>query len=235
MDAKDNDDLKTQEILQQKDGFVFKSPSNILISAATQSGKSVFLKDILLYKSGLFLNAPNKCLFYYKVWQDLYDDIQNNFEGKIVFLQKFDSKEIEKLENSFLVFDDFLYSLDQEFVEIFLVSSHQKRLTPIFITQSLYFNDVLKTIRKNCHYYIFLSHLDASSVYRMMSNDITGTALKKFQHAFEYVMNEKMYTHLVYDRLPSSKRDLRMKYDILSYQKDKTLPYVYKVFNVYDE
>lgn len=228
------DDVKISATFVTEDSYAFRTPSNILISAATQCGKSVFLRDILLHKNGLFLNAPNKCVFYYKVWQTIYDDIRQHFEGKVVFLNIFKAKSIEKLEHCFVVFDDFLSDLNKEFLDIFLVSSHQKKLTVIFLSQSLYYDNMLKIIRRNSHYYIFLSQLDASSVYRLMANDITGKALSKFRYAFEYIMNETLYTHIIYDRNPATKTSLRMKYDILSYQKNKSLNYIYKVFDVYD-
>ena len=191
------------------------------------SGKSVLLHNLLKYRDILFQTPHSKCVFYYSVYQPFMTDLETCFKNKIVFLQKFKTKHIKKYKDCFLVFD-----LSHSFLEIFLVSTHQSNLTTIFLTQTLYFDDVLKTIRRNCHYFLFTSDLDSSSVFRVISSDLDRKSLDLFKQSFRRIMQSKDYAHIVYDRHPQTPSNLRFKYDIFARALNPSSEYMYKVFTV---
>ena len=196
------------------------------------SGKSILLHNLLKYRDILFQTPHSKCVFYYSVYQPFMSDLETSFKDRIVFLQKFKTKHIKKYKDCFLVFDDFLSKLSPSFLEIFLVTTHQKNLTTIFLTQTLYFDDVLKTIRRNCHYFLFTSDLDSSSVFRVISSDLDRKSLDLFKQSFRRIMRSKDYAHVVYDRHPQTPSDLRFKYDIFARALNPSSEYMYKVFTV---
>ncbi len=218
--------------MNKSESFAFKSPSNVMISGCTQAGKSQFLYYLLIHRKRLFENCSNKVLFYYSVWQKIYTDLERNFDGKIFFSQTFKKEDIEPLYNSFVIFDDFLTKFSSEYLDIFLVGSHQKNLTCVFLTQALFFNDIVKTIRRNTHYFVYLGNLDKMSVFRNMQSDLDKYSLEKFKEAFSAIMSVQ-YAHIVYDRFPTTQENLRMKYDVLTYAKNPNFDeYIFKVFKV---
>ena len=59
----------TLKSFARKDALVFKSPANILIAGCSQSGKTYFTQDLLIFKERLFVNPPQNIIIFYREWQ----------------------------------------------------------------------------------------------------------------------------------------------------------------------
>lgn len=224
----------TLDTFPRNDIVVFKSSANILISGCSQSGKTYLTHDLLVFKDRLFLDPPQNVIVFYREWQKVYDSLQNHFSDRISFKTDFDPDDLKNVTDCIIVFDDFLSKVNNNFLDLFLVGAHHRRLVNVFLTQTLFFNEALKIIRRNCNYFIFMSLLDSQSVFRLMQNDISGNALDIFKTAFFKIMS-RQFSHIIYDRHPKSKNILRFKFDILKPLHDHTLYYEYKIFKIYPD
>ena len=174
------------------------------------------------------MKPHKKCIFYYKIWQELYTELASEFKGKIIFKQIFKPRKIVLVKNCYIVFDDFLTQLTAEFLDMFLVGNHHKNLTIVFLTQELFFNDILKTIRRNTHFFVFLGSLDKNSVFRILSVDLDKLEMEKIKKGFKRIM-KKPYKHIVYDRFPTTHTALRIKHDVMSYARNPAIGYIYRI------
>ena len=68
------------------DKFQFVHPFTMIVAGPTMSGKSTFIKYLLLLHEHLFHPAPERVLWIYKRWQPLYDELKNWISG-IIFIQ----------------------------------------------------------------------------------------------------------------------------------------------------
>ena len=176
----------------------------------------------------MFAKPHKKCIFYYKIWQTLYTELEKEFEGKIIFKKIFKREKIVRVKNCFIVLDDFLTQLTSEFLDMFLVGNHHKNLTVVFLTQELFFNDVLKTIRRNTDFFVFLGSLDKNSVFRVLASDLDTLEMERFKNGFKKIM-KKPYRHILYDRFPTTYTTLRVKHDVMSYARNPYIGYIYRI------
>ena len=98
---------------------------NIIISGATQSGKSSFVKNLLINKQKLLEPPPKSTYLVYKIWQPIYSELQ-----QIGLINKFIQgvPEIEQLKKIFIthineggcifIFDDIG---EQTFLSLFFI------------------------------------------------------------------------------------------------------------------
>ena len=55
--------------------YSFKHPTSFIVSGATQSGKSTFVKNLLANKNNLICPPPKVAYMIYKIWQPIYSEM----------------------------------------------------------------------------------------------------------------------------------------------------------------
>ena len=132
----------TLKSFARKDALVFKSPANILIAGCSQSGKTYFTQDLLIFKERLFVNPPQNIIIFYREWQKVYDNLKQHFSEQISFKTEYDPDELKNMTNCILVFDDFLSKINDDFLDLFLIGAHHRKLVNVFLSQTLFFNEL---------------------------------------------------------------------------------------------
>lgn len=134
--------------------FQFHSPTTILISGVSQSGKSTWIEKVINFNDQLFDTPPKKIIYCYSAYQNLFDRIKN----KVNLFQGIPSLEeicLPNKEHVLLILDDMLDQLSRDIVNIFTVSSHHCNISCIFVTQNIFFkNPHLRSISLNSHYIV---------------------------------------------------------------------------------
>ena len=139
----------------------FHSPSTILISGSTQSGKTRFTKKLLENASGMFDIPPQRILYAYSEYQPVFDDMKTTIPN-IEFHQGLPSRgQIEDFseghDHVILVLDDLMLKItsSEECVQLFTVTSHHRNVSVLFLTQNIYPPGMYaRTISLNCAYVI---------------------------------------------------------------------------------
>jgi hypothetical protein len=117
----------------------------MLICGPSESGKTFLTHKILTYKKDLFVHSPEKVLFFYNQWQDIYDRMTE--DGSVSeFVKGVPTREnIEKLAlysdspgGSLAIIDDGGLRVDVATAELFTVFSHHHKISCIFISQVLF-------------------------------------------------------------------------------------------------
>ena len=88
--------------------------------------------------------------------------------------------------------------------------------------------DILQTIRRNTHFFVFLGSLDKNSVFRILSADLDKLEMEKNKKGFKRIMRNP-YKHIVYDRFPATHTFLRVKHNVMSYARNPTIGYIYRI------
>jgi hypothetical protein len=79
-------DLTLSKKSQDFEGFKFIHPFTMIISGPTMSGKSTWIKKVLIHSDQLISPVAERILWIYKRWQPLYDELKH-WIPSIVFIQ----------------------------------------------------------------------------------------------------------------------------------------------------
>lgn len=79
-------------------------PFTMLVSGPTGSGKSFFVKDLIQHKQDMFSTIPDKIVWFYGIYQSMYDEIQD-----VTFIEGLPSKYRDFLgSHTLFVIDDLM-------------------------------------------------------------------------------------------------------------------------------
>ena len=57
----------------QVEEYTFTHPTSFIVCGATQTGKSTFVKNLLVNSENLLRPTPKVTYLFYKFWQPIYD------------------------------------------------------------------------------------------------------------------------------------------------------------------
>ena len=101
----------------------FEHPSNWLIGAPSQSGKTHLVYNILKNNEKIIKPKVSKFIYCYTEWQPLYEKMVVEIKNSN-FIKGL--PEFEILENSILILDDLMSEVVENKKALFTVGSHQK-------------------------------------------------------------------------------------------------------------
>jgi hypothetical protein len=137
----------------------FKSPSCSLICGPSQSGKTVLAGRIVGNRRILFDTPPVRVVYYYHIWQEIYDTMLR--DGIIDECKEGlpDEQDIHQLGEhassggSLIVIDDQLLNISNTTASLFSVFSHHLAISTLFLTQTLFSkNPLLRHLSLNSQY-----------------------------------------------------------------------------------
>lgn len=108
------------------------------------SGKSTWIKKVLIHSDQLIRPVPDRILWIYKRWQPLYDELKY-WIPSIVFIEgitediKYDTV-INSRKRTLLIIDDMMKDAtqDKEICELFTEGAHHRNLSVVCIMQNLF-------------------------------------------------------------------------------------------------
>ena len=114
--------------------FPFISPSLIMVSGATMSGKTEFVLRLIREREHLFTSPPKSILYAYSTWQDKFEQLSD-----VTFHEGLPNREMLE-PNSLCIIDDLMTeaSSSLEVMKLFTIDAHHKQITVIFLTQVIF-------------------------------------------------------------------------------------------------
>ena len=176
----------------------FEHPSNWLIGAQSQGGKTYFVYQLL------------KNAIRYSEWQTIYEKMMIEINN-ISFMKGL--PDIIDLENVVIVLDDLMSEVieNKSLLNLFTLGSHHKKISTIFLTQNIYEKGkYARTISLNCHYMVLFKNLRDQSQVLHLSRQLYPGDTKFFQEVFRLATEEK-YGHLILDLKQKSNNLLRLR------------------------
>jgi len=211
----------------------FNSPTTILVSGATMSGKTTLTYDILKRASGMFEIPPQKIIYAFGEYQPLFSEMEQTIPGLILHQGLPDREQVEDWSkdspHTVLILDDLLNSVtkSEDALFLFCVTAHHRRVSVLFLTQNLYMpGKYARTISLNCHYVLLFRNVrDARQVVTFGSQVFPGK-VAYFKDAYDKATSVP-YGYLLVDMSPASPDKYRLRTLILPGQD--TIVYAPKI------
>ena len=187
----------------------FEHPSNWLIGAQSQGGKTYFVYQLLKI-ADIFKPDLPKIIYCYSEWQTIYEKMMIEINN-ITFMKGL--PDIIDLENVVIVLDDLMSDVieNKSLLNLFTVGSHHNKISTIFLTQNIYEKGkYARTISLNCHYMVLFKNLRDQSQVLHLSRQLYPGDTKFFQEVFKLATEEK-YGHLILDLKQKSNNLLRLR------------------------
>ena len=199
----------------------FSLPRTMLIVGATQSGKTQFIKRLLLEREAMFTPVPDRIIYCYTVWQEAYDELERILGEKIEFRTDVPPKE-ELIEiwnkkggETLVVIDDKMSllknnSFGQSVVELVTVVCHHCHVTCLIVTHHLFHNKILGEIGLNSQSIcLFRNNRSAMQIKSLASQMMPGQT--------DYLMDSyekatgKNYGYLIIDTSHNEDKKFRLR------------------------
>ena len=159
--------MPTKKVKKSKsclsESMVFNTPFTMIVSGATMSGKTEWVKRLLAHKENMMIPVLKKVLFCYKYWQPSYTEMLKTMP-EITFHKGMhndivQSKYFDANGPSLIVFHDLMRTVmnDDTAADLFTEGVHHRNISVVFIIQNLFFQGKQsRTI--SVHYFIFLKN-----------------------------------------------------------------------------
>lgn len=211
-------------------------PKNFLIAGSTQSGKTHFIKRMLLEAESLFFPKFDRIIYCYGAWQPMFDELQYQLGAMIQFRTDIPSKEEltkiwqEKGGHTMLILDDKMGSLKENalgasVLEIICVISHHCQVSVVVTLQNIFHNKVVREISLNTHYMCLFRNNRSFQQIRTLGNQIMPSQIKYFLDSYEKATS-KNYGYLLVDLAPD--RNIKFQLRSCIFSDENTVIYLPK-------
>ena len=195
--------------MYQVSQFVFNTPTTIVVSGTTGSGKTTWIKRVL-DNLNMFKTKPDRIVYCYGVWQDAFSDMKN-----VEFRQGLNLPNNSGDQHLLLILDDLMSAVVESpsAEALFTEGSHHKNITVIFILQNFFKQGKhARTIALNSHYINIMRNPRDIQQIKILGRQIGQEKL--IEEAYKDCMT-KQYGYLLLDLSPhNTNEELRLKTNI---------------------
>ena len=188
-------------------------PFTMVLTGPTQSGKTVFLQNLLLFQREMFFPVPDKIVWFYGIHQSLYDEIPD-----VTFVEGFPPNYRDYLAmNTVFIFDDLMSECanDKRLSILFTKGSHHLNLSVIFLSQNCFHKgSEIRTITLNAHYLLLFKNRRDLSQIMHLGRQLYPRHDKFFQEVYEDA-TRKPFSYLFIDLKNETPEELRLRTQIL--------------------
>lgn len=202
----------------------FRNPCSFVLSAASQSGKSTFVFNLLRNINSLFIDprCAQNVLFFYNEWQSIYDEIrQENLVTRFIKTAPTYSEVntqtllFRETGGSVIVLDDYGDTLTNDIVKLFTTGCHHFNLVLILTVQNLFIkNPLFRTISLNCTYMVIFRNPRDKSQIVYYSRQFHPSKPKTIINIFEEATDQP-YSYLLFDHHQQTSDFLRIRSHVL--------------------
>jgi len=210
--------------------FPFEGPSTFSISGTTGSGKTSWIKNLLIHKDKLFPeNPPHNILYCYGVWQPLFEEMEQSIPNISFHRGSPSTEHIENISknnhHNIIILDDLMQDVvkNPEIEMLFTRGAHHKKLTIIYLNQNMFCQGkYARTIALNSHYLILFKNLrDCSQIQRLGQQIFPGQSQVLVEAYKDCIL--EAYGYLVIDLSPHTDEKYRLRTKI--FPEEDTLVY----------
>ena len=202
----------------------FLSPTTMIVSGPTGSGKNTFVFKLIEHKAKMFTVEPERIYYFYSVWQPLFDRILNK---NIHFVQGLpDEKLIRTISNdkhNLIILDDMQIKAmnDPYIANLFSRESHHNNLSVILLLQNLFHQGKYRRdVSLNSHYFILFKNLRDTNQVKVLGNQLG--IRRKLENAYKDA-TEESFSYILVDLSPSSNSNYMLRSHV--FPEDHTIVY----------
>jgi hypothetical protein len=187
----------------------FKTPANICLYGATQSGKTSFVLRLLEHRDDMFTTKPERILYCYGSWQSAYEDL-SKYKGVTMHEGVPSRSTVEEFTYdklpTVMVLDDLLGDIvnSKEVQHYVTVMSHHNNMNIIMLLQSIFPKGTYaRTISLNCHYMVLFSNKRDGNQVKVLGSQLMPAHVKYFVDSYRKA-TAKRWGYLLIDIHPHS-------------------------------
>ena len=176
----------------------------MIVSGATKSGKTEWVKRPLVWKENMMIPVPKKVLFCYKYWQLSYTEMaktmpetfHQGMPNDLVRSNYFDPN-----APNLIAFEDLMRT----------EGAHHRDISVVFIIKSLFIQGKQSiTISVNAHYFILLKNLQDRQQVEAFGRPVYPRKSHTFSEAYEKA-TMRPHGYLVVDLYPTTPDSCRLR------------------------
>lgn len=187
------------------------------------SGKTFFTRKLLKNMDVMFEDPPKKVIYIYSVWQDIYEEMQNELKDRIVFSQRIPTRnELEQYTERFLVVMDDVQEIifnSEEVSHFWTKLAHHLGFYCLAIVQNIYFNaKYMRLASINTHVMILLRlSRDLQQVERLGRSLFANSGRFLLDAYLDNMKQSKTaFSYLTIDTSPNCPESTRVRSGIFS-------------------
>jgi hypothetical protein len=204
--------------VSEKTFVPFTIGNTMCFIGSSNCGKSYTIAKFLNNRKWLFHHEVGHIYYFYSIWQDIYEELENNLKENVTFIEGFPQRhELESYEKrSILVFDDVLgEQMDNpDLLHLVTVLTHHRSYFSMLVLHNLFPKGKFsKTVSLNCHYFcLFNAKRDQSQI------SVFGK--QAFVHHYNYFMSAyvqsttPIFGYLIVDLSPSIDKKFALRTSI---------------------
>ena len=200
--------------------FVFQHPMTMNVCGPTCSGKTTWLKQLLLNADKMFQPRPHNIFWFYKRWQPIYTELRKKLNN-IKFIQGIpptlkNAKFFDERFPTLFIFDDLMRDAtrNSDICELYTEGSHHRNLSVICLLQNIYHHGrENRTMSLNTQYLVLFQNprdqLQVMTLSRQMFPHRSYQFMDQFNRA-----TTKPYGYLVIDLKQNTPDYQRIRTDV---------------------
>lgn len=204
--------------------FGFNLPKNMLVVGSTQSGKTEFVKKLLLNAERVFTPKVHKIIYCYSAWQPSFETLETSLGDLIQFRTDIPGKdELTELWQEvqgeiILVLDDKMISLSNSsignsVVETVCVLSHHCHISCFITLQNVFHNKIVREISLNSHYICLFRNARSAAQVRTLGSQIMPGRTDYFMDSYSKAVSRN-FGYLLLDLSPTTPECYRLRTNI---------------------
>lgn len=208
---------------------MFRHPFTMVLSGATGSGKTEWLRRFLAHRQDMIAPSPEHVLYCYGELNATIMALEREphvsvFNGvpDVTYVKNMRQQHGRLL----LVLDDLMVNLRADYLDtVFTRGSHNWDVSVVLVTQHT-FNKEMRTARNNAHYVVLMRNPAGELQVRTLSAQLfPGARSKYFMEAYRDA-TLRPFSYLLVDMHPQTPDDQRLKTHI--YPEETCIVYVPK-------
>lgn len=195
----------------------------MVLSGPTGCGKSFFIRELLKFKREMFNIIPDKVVWFYGIYQSLYDEIP-----EVTFVEGLPSNYKDYLgENTLFIIDDLMSECgsDKKLTNLFIRESHHLQISICFLCQNFFHKGKeMREITLNAHYILLFKNRRDMSQITHLGRQLFPRQVKFFQEVYDDA-TKKPFSYLLIDLRSDTPEDMRLRTQILPNESQ----YIYQI------
>ena len=186
----------------------WKHPFTCIVAGPTSSGKTTFIKELLLKRDTFIYPKIDSVVYCYSEFQPVFYELQVELVQGLPDFDTFDPN-----LNNLVIIDDLMDKADK-LADVFTKISHHRNISIIFILQNVFAKNS-RTLSLNAHYMVlFKNPRDATQITNLAKQMYPGR-IQFLQKAYTDA-TARAYGYIFIDLRQDTVDHMRLRTDILN-------------------
>lgn len=177
----------------------FELPVNFLVVGPSKSGKSEFIKRLILESDKIFSPPPSRIIYCYSVWTDGYDELEDRVEFRKDIPTNRELMEWweENRKETLLIMDDLMHVINEDMSKLFCITSHHAHVSCVLAVQNLFYqNKYMRECSLNTNVFCLFKNSRSALQIKTLATQMYPGKTNYFMDSY-YKAVEQQYGYLV--------------------------------------